>query len=252
MSRLKAATNVQVRSLSHRYPGIGEVLQALSLEIKAGEFVSILGPSGCGKSTLLRFFAELDHPVQGSIEFIPPKPVRGFVFQEPRLLPWLSVLANVRLPLELRGESPSVSSEKAIQAIVKVRLKNAMTQFPAQLSGGMKMRASVARALVLEPSLLLLDEPFSALDEGIRHSFQNDLRLLWKSLNMTVVFVTHSIEEAVYLSDRAILLSKSPANVLHDLKIDLPETRTRSLRSTQHFQAEIQKIRDRISFESDL
>lgn len=252
MSQLPLATNVHVHSLSHSYPGVGEILHDLSLEIKAGEFVSILGPSGCGKSTLLRFLAELDHPTDGSIKFNPARPVRGFVFQEPRLLPWRTVLANVKLPLELRGERPSISQERAMQAIERVKLKNAISQFPAQLSGGMKMRASVARALVIEPSLLLLDEPFSALDERIRHSFQDDLRQFWKSLNMTVIFVTHSIAEAVYLSDRCILLSKSPATVVHDHKIDLPATRTASLRLTQIFQTELQKVRDLISVDGEL
>lgn len=244
MLGLQSGASVNIRSISHQFSGSELVLNHLSLEIQSGEFVSILGPSGCGKSTLLRLLAALEKPETGTIQFGPQNstPIRGFVFQEPRLLPWRSVLENVRLPLELKGESNTLNNSKAIDAIKRVGLIDAMHKFPPQLSGGMKMRVSVARALVFQPTLLLLDEPFSALDESIRHSLQDDLRSLWHTLKMTIVFVTHSIAEAVYLSDRAIVLSKLPARIVSDQSIGLKSERKPNIRHNQQFNAEVQRI----------
>ncbi len=240
----QSGASVSIQSVSYHHPGSGLILDNLSLEIRSGEFVSILGPSGCGKSTLLRLLAALEQPTQGSIQFGPQKwvPIRGFVFQEPRLLPWRTVLENVKLPLELQGETTSESHSRAIHSIERVGLTDSMHQFPSQLSGGMKMRVSVARALVFQPSLLLLDEPFSSLDESIRHSLQDDLRSLWQTLKMTIVFVTHSIAEAAYLSDRAIIFSKAPVRIVSDQVIGLDRVRTSKVRHEKQFLDEVKKM----------
>lgn len=228
------------------------VVKPLNLKIEPGEFVSLLGPSGCGKSTLLRLIAGLDQPSTGSIETksveidshqFSEKPVaKSFVFQEAALLPWRSVLQNVALPLELQGQSREAAKSKASDALSRVGLGDALDRFPNQLSGGMKMRVSVARALVAGPSLLLLDEPFAALDENTRYRLQEDLRKLWQETGVTTLFVTHSVSEAVFLSNRAVLFSSRPAEVIADMKIDLPQERTRNLRLSSAFIEQVQNL----------
>jgi NitT/TauT family transport system ATP-binding protein len=227
------------------FPGTGLVVDRLDLEIRQGEFVSLLGPSGCGKSTILRLIAGLDAPDGGSVEVVSSAgrgQTRGFVFQEANLLPWRTVLENVVLPLELMGKSRVSSLAAARQVLEQVGLADALEKLPAQLSGGMKMRTSLARALVTEPELLLLDEPFAALDENTRHQLQEDLRSLWERRRMTVVFVTHSVSEAAFLSSRAIVFSKRPARILLDRPVQLPSERFKRLRIDATFFEEIELI----------
>ena len=212
----------------------GRVLDSIDFKIEIGEFVALLGPSGCGKSTLLRMIAGLDQPNAGSLEVRLPAKAdpfafdRGYVFQDSHLLPWRTVLQNVALPLELARVSEVDRRSAAEAAIRKVGLHDAMNKFPNQLSGGMKMRVSLARALVAKPNLLLLDEPFAALDEQTRFRLQDDLRTLWSETGLTVRFVTHSISEAAYLADRAFVFSPRPARLSLDYRIDLGPVRRRT------------------------
>jgi NitT/TauT family transport system ATP-binding protein len=208
-------------------------IENLSLEIQPGEFVAILGPSGCGKSTLLRIIAGLERPSSGTIEIGSGK--IAYVFQDAHLLPWRNVLRNAALPLELKGAGRSERTAAAREALEQVGLADAVERYPAQLSGGMKMRVSLARALVTHPDLLLLDEPFAALDEINRQKLDEQLRELWLRHRMTVVFVTHSTAEATFLANRAVVLSSRPGRVVADLAVDLPEKRISAVRSSPRF-----------------
>jgi NitT/TauT family transport system ATP-binding protein len=208
-------------------------LQDLTIDITGGEFLSVIGPSGCGKSTLLRLISKLDQPSSGKI--ISDNNRLGFVFQESHLLPWRKILENTSLPLELQGVSLSERNHAAKIALEQVGLKDFQNFYPAQLSGGMKMRASLARAMVTKPELLLLDEPFAALDEITRQILEEDLRRLWLSEKMTVIFVTHSISEACFLSNRALVLSPRPGRLLLDVSIPLPPERNADTRLLPEF-----------------
>lgn len=208
-------------------------IQNLSLSIARGEFVAILGPSGCGKSTLLRIIAGLERASGGDLGAESGK--IAYVFQDAHLLPWRNVLRNTALPLELMRCERRARLEAAREALEQVGLADAVDRYPAQLSGGMKMRVSLARALVTRPDLLLLDEPFAALDEITRQKLDEQLRRLWLRHRMSVVFVTHSTAEATFLANRAIVLSARPARIVADLNIDLPEERPAALRSTPAF-----------------
>jgi NitT/TauT family transport system ATP-binding protein len=215
-----------------------DVISNFNLHITPGTFVCLVGPSGCGKTTLLRLMADLEHPTNGQLDL--PAEVRqnkSYVFQEANLLPWLSVAENVLLPLNLSHSMKQISREKksqmVLEALDKVQLQGAEKLFPHELSGGMKMRTSLARALVTTPRLLLMDEPFAALDENTRFEMQNQLRRLWLQEKMTVVFVTHSLFEAVYLSERVLVLSKSGAQIIKDQIINLPPSREESLRTSE-------------------
>ncbi len=211
-----------------------EAVAGISLSIGAGAFVSVLGPAGWGKSPLLRMIAGLDRPTSGGIEVDRSKSI-AYVFQDAHLLPWRNVLRNVALPLELKGVGRAERLAAAREALEQVGLGDAVERYPAQLSGGMKMRASLARTLVMRPGLLLLDEPFAALDEITRQKLDEQLRELWIAHRMTVIFVTHSTAEATFLANRAVVLSKRPGRVVEDLAIDLPEHRTGPLRSEAKF-----------------
>lgn len=206
----------------------------MDLNVPGGEFLAMIGPSGCGKSTLLRIIAGLDHPTAGSISGVDPTAI-AFVFQDAHLLPWRNVLRNVALPLELRGVDKPTRIERAMAAIEQVGLADAIRRYPAQLSGGMRMRASLARALVSDPKLLLLDEPFAALDEITRQQLDEQLRQLWDRRRMTVLFVTHSINEAAFLADRAIVLTRRPARIVLDHRLELPPERIAELRGEPAF-----------------
>lgn len=234
---MSAGVHVELKNVRRSFDQ--PVLSDLNLRLEAGDFISLLGPSGCGKSTLLRLIAGLDRPNEGGLVFRPSAFARGFVFQEAQLLPWRTVLANVLLPLELMKRPRKEAEDRACEALAQVGLADALTKYPSQLSGGMKMRVSVARALVASPQLLLLDEPFAALDESTRFRLQEDLRALWRRRRMTVVFVTHSISEAAFLSDRAIVLSGRPARVLLDHAIELPEDRDEGVRLSPSYTREV-------------
>jgi len=207
------------------------VIEGMDLEIAAGEFVAILGPSGCGKSTLLRLIARLAEPTAGRITIQPEEQFQtSFVFQDSHLLPWRTVLDNAALPLELMDVAQEERYAIARTALQQVSLFEAENRYPAQLSGGMRMRASLARALVTQPRLLLLDEPFAALDEITRFRLDTQLRELWRTSGITVVFVTHSISEAAFLANRAVVLTKRGGGIKLDRRLDLPLERNDELR----------------------
>jgi NitT/TauT family transport system ATP-binding protein len=214
-------------------------LQGLDLSVKDGEFVSLLGPSGCGKSTALRIIAGLSEPSAGAVEWpgegAPDAGAVGFVFQEPTLMPWATVAANVRLPLELTHNDDPVADAVVAQALERVGLADFARAFPRELSGGMKMRASIARALVTEPRLLLMDEPFAALDEITRFKLNNDLLLLWQLLRRTVIFVTHSVFESVYLSQRIVVMTSRPGRVFAEIDIPAPYPRDENFRTSSDY-----------------
>ncbi len=206
-----------ISGVGRRFPTGTEALRDVSLRLSAGDFVALLGPSGCGKSTLLRLIAGLDRPDTGTLSWsagAPPLPGDiGYVFQDPTLLPWASAEDNVWLPLRLRGVTRDDAAAAVASALTRVGLGGFESAHPAQLSGGMRMRVSIARALVTRPKLLLMDEPFAALDEFTRHRLQEDLLSLWRDIGCTVVFVTHSIYEAAFLAQRIVLMTPRPGRI---------------------------------------
>jgi NitT/TauT family transport system ATP-binding protein len=213
-------------------------LGPLDLAIRHGEFVSLVGPSGCGKSTALRLIAGLAAPTLGRIEVSRrpgaerPGHAIGFVFQEPTLMPWTSVRENVRLPLKLARVARTEADRRIDDALTSVGLAEFAGAYPRQLSGGMKMRVSLARALVTDPDILLMDEPFAALDEITRFRLNNDLLALWRSLRKTVIFVTHSVFESVYLSQRVLVMTARPGRIGAEIRIDAAEPRDEDFRTS--------------------
>ena len=206
-------------SVARRFPSGTEALRDITLHLPPQDFLALLGPSGCGKSTLLRLIAGLDPPDAGTLTWTtPPGPGEiGYVFQDATLLPWASAADNVFLPLRLRG-TPRAQAEPAISsALAQVGLTGFENALPRQLSGGMRMRVSIARALVTRPKLLLMDEPFAALDETTRHRLQTDLLALWKDLKTTIIFVTHSTYEAAFLARRIVMLTPRPGRIARDI-----------------------------------
>ncbi|WPB82575.1 ABC transporter ATP-binding protein [Archangium violaceum] len=242
----RGGVRVRISGIRRTFSEGVSVLNGLDLDVAAGSFVALVGPSGCGKSTLLRLVAGLDRPDAGTLTFSPPlehtpgaRPPIAFVFQDAHLLPWRSVLDNVALPLELAGV-PAPERHASAHALLKeVGLGDATSRYPAQLSGGMRMRVSLARALVTRPRLLLLDEPFAALDELTRNRLDDQLLALWKELGMTVLFVTHSLSEAAYLAERVVVLSRRPARVMMDRQLALPPERLPALRADPGFAREM-------------
>jgi NitT/TauT family transport system ATP-binding protein len=196
-----------------------EALSDLSFAVAEGEFVSLLGPSGCGKSTALRLIAGLIAPDRGEIIWRGARPQMGFVFQEPTLMPWADTLINVRLPLDLQRLPRAEANARAGAALARVGLKGFEAAFPRELSGGMKMRVSIARALVARPKLLLMDEPFAALDEITRAGLNDDLLTLARQDDITVIFVTHSVMESAYLSSRVLVMSSRPGRITADIAL---------------------------------
>ncbi len=229
-------------------------LEELTLDVRPGEFVSLLGPSGCGKSTALRILAGLSEPTTGTIEWTSADAVGsgtnpqrlGFVFQEPTLMPWATVAANVALPLKLRGQGATAPGRVAA-ALVRVGLEAFAHSYPRELSGGMRMRASIARALVTEPKLLLMDEPFAALDEITRFRLNDDLLALWQALGKTVVFVTHSVFESVYLSQRILVLTPRPGRVSTELAIEAPYPRDGRFRTSAEYAGYCRRVSEALA-----
>ena len=230
-------TLVAVRDVSKVFANGVRALEGASLESEAGEVASVLGPSGCGKSTLLRLIAGLDTPSAGAIEWQQGRPDLGFVFQEPTLMPWTTALGNVALPLKLAGVSRTEREARAAEALGHVGLAGFETSYPRELSGGMKMRVSIARALVTAPKLLLMDEPFAALDEITRRRLNTDLLELWQRTRFTAVFVTHSVFESVFLSQRIAVMSARPGRVLSGLAIPAAYPRTEAFGTSAEYAA---------------
>lgn len=219
-------------------------LDHMSLDVQQGEFLSLLGPSGCGKSTALRLMAGLAEPSSGVVER-PSSPSNGgigFVFQEPTLMPWQTVFGNVYLPLKLAGLRKAEARERVMDGLDSVGLTDFARSYPRQLSGGMKMRVSIARALVTRPSLLLMDEPFAALDEITRHKLNDDLLALWRHTGVTIVFVTHSVFESAFLSSRIVVMRPRPGRVFRDLAISQPEQRGADYRVSESYRAHCQLV----------
>lgn len=213
---------VSLSGLGKTFDNGVRALGPLDLAVGRGEFLSLVGPSGCGKSTALRAIAGLIAPTDGTVVFAGERPRIGFVFQEPTLMPWATALANVRLPLELAGVAKAQADDCAAAQLAALGLAGFEKALPRELSGGMRMRVSLARALVSEPELLLLDEPFAALDEQTRGELNDDLLRLWAARGLTVVFVTHSVSESAYLSTRVVVMSPRPGRVRADMALDTP------------------------------
>jgi NitT/TauT family transport system ATP-binding protein len=228
-------TIVAMRGVGKTFESGTVALDALNLEVRDGEFVSLLGPSGCGKSTALRIIAGLSAASQGVVEWPNGAGQIGFVFQEPTLMPWATIAANVQLPPKLAYADEAASRKAVMQSLDRVGLTDFADAYPRELSGGMRMRASIARALVIEPHLLLMDEPFAALDEITRFKLNNDLLGVWHALRRTVIFVTHSVFESVYLSQRIVVMTPRPGRVFTEIVIDAPYPRDERFRTSAEY-----------------
>jgi NitT/TauT family transport system ATP-binding protein len=247
-----ATPAVEVLSAQKTYPNGTQALLPVDLSIAEGEFVTLLGPSGCGKSTLLKMVAGLLEPSDGRL-LVWRNPVAqideggrkmAFVFQAPTLMPWASVQANVRLPLDLAGMARAKADERVAEALSLVGLDQFASALPRALSGGMQMRVSIARGLVTQPNLLLMDEPFGALDEITRHKLDADLLDLWRKKKLTVIFVTHSIHEAVFLSSRVVMMAARPGRVVEEFRIDAPYPRSADFMVSPEFSRYAKQLQD--------
>ena len=243
---------VEALSAEKTYPNGTQALLPVDLTIEEGEFVTLLGPSGCGKSTLLKMVAGLLEPTDGRLHLW-RKPVAqldesgkkmAFVFQSPTLMPWASVQTNVRLPLDLAGVPRAEADARVTEALALVGLSKFANALPRALSGGMQMRVSIARGLVTQPDLLLMDEPFGALDEITRHKLDADLLDLWRKKKLTVIFVTHSIHEAVFLSSRVVMMAARPGRVVEEFRIDAPYPRTADFMVSPEFSRYAKLLQD--------
>ena len=253
-TRADDASAIEIRGLSLIFATADAPVIALSnidLSIRRGEFVSFIGPSGCGKTTLMRVVADLERQTEGhiSVNGVSPREARlarayGYVFQAPALYPWRSVLANVTLPLEIMGLPRQERRARAAKYLEMVGLTGFERKFPWQLSGGMQQRVSIARALSFEPQLLLMDEPFGALDEITRDHLNEHLIRLWEQTRKTVVFVTHSISEAVFLSTRIVVMSPRPGRIIEVIESSLPTRRSLDIRDTPEFLAVAHRVRE--------
>jgi len=252
MSGTDRVPAVEVMSVEKTYPNGTQALQPVNLTVQEGEFVTLLGPSGCGKSTLLKMVAGLLEPSNGRL-LLWRKPVEqieasghrlAFVFQEPTLMPWARVQANVRLPLDLAGVPAAEAEPRVRESLAMVGLDKFAGNLPRELSGGMQMRVSIARGLVTQPTLLLMDEPFGALDEITRNRLDSDLLELWQQKKLTVVFVTHSIYEAVYLSTRVVVMAARPGRLIEEVAIDEPYPRGPDFRVSTAFSHYAKRLQD--------
>jgi NitT/TauT family transport system ATP-binding protein len=240
----REAPIVALRGVGKTFRNGVVALNGIDLAVAPGSFLSLLGPSGCGKSTLLRIIAGLAAPSAGTIERAGPDLDRriGFVFQEPTLMPWATVWNNVYLPLRLAGRSPATVTASIAETLAALGLAGFEQAYPRELSGGMRMRVSIARALVTDPSLLLLDEPFAALDEITRFRLNEDLLRLWQRHHWTVIFVTHSVFESVFLSTRIAVMSPRPGRIIADLPIDLAHPREAALRTAPPYVEQCRRV----------
>jgi NitT/TauT family transport system ATP-binding protein len=240
--RATAAPLVSLRGVSKVFSNGTVALNNMSLDVRRGEFISLLGPSGCGKSTVLRIVAGLGEATSGSVAVSRegdsgPYSEIGFVFQEPTLMPWATVFSNVWLPLRLRGRPKAAVRDEVMHALAMVGLDAVADSYPRELSGGMKMRVSIARALVTRARLLLMDEPFAALDEINRFKLNDDLLRLWATFGWTVIFVTHSVFESVYLSNRIVVMAARPGRVFAEMDVEAPSPRTQDFRTSPEYAA---------------
>lgn len=234
-------TVAALRDVEVDYPR-GKALGPFSLAIAAGEIVALVGPSGCGKSTAMRLLAGLETPTRGEVIRTPERGETAVVFQAPTLAPWLSARANAALPLELAGVARAEATARADAALNRVGLAGAEAARPAQLSGGMAMRVSLARALVTEPKLMLLDEPFAALDEITRRALADDVLVLWAETRPAIVFVTHNVEEAVYMASRVVVMTKGPGRITGEVAVAGPLPRQPGFRTTETFRAQVEAV----------
>jgi NitT/TauT family transport system ATP-binding protein len=246
---------VALRGVTKRFASGLQALAGIDLAVARGEFLSLLGPSGCGKSTLLRIVAGLTEPTAGNCvlnlgvragDAIPTGRI-GFVFQDPTLMPWSTVAKNVELPLRIAGRVGAAERDRVAAALRAVGLAGFERSYPHQLSGGMRMRVSIARALVTEPNLLLLDEPFAALDEITRLALNDDLLRLWEAHRPTILFVTHSVFESVYLSTRVAVMTPRPGRIVADLPVELAQPRHRAVRSAPAYAAMCETLSGRLA-----
>ena len=251
---------MEVLSAEKTYPDGTQALLPVDLRIAEGEFITLLGPSGCGKSTLLKMVAGMLEPTDGRL-LLWRRPVQqieqtgrkmAFVFQAPTLMPWASVQTNVRLPLDLAGVPRKEADARVAEALALVGLSKFAAALPRALSGGMQMRVSIARGLVTQPDLLLMDEPFGALDEITRHKLDADLLELWRKKNLTVIFVTHSIHEAVFLSSRVVMMAARPGRVVEEFHIDEPYPRTADFMVSPQFARHAKRLQDSLLRASSL
>jgi NitT/TauT family transport system ATP-binding protein len=237
-------TVLEMAGIAKVFNGNVTALKNMNLKVNEGDFVSLLGPSGCGKSTALRLIAGLMSPTVGRILWAGGKTKGdiGVVFQEPTLMPWTTVAQNVYLPFRLRGQSFASVKDKIDEALELVGLDKFPDAYPRELSGGMKMRVSIARALVTNPRLILMDEPFAALDEITRQKLNNDLLALKAKIGCTVIFVTHSVFESVFLSDRIIVMAARPGRVVEEITVDAPYPRDMAFRTSANYAAHTQVV----------
>ncbi len=233
---------LSLSGISKTFDNGTQAIGRIDLDVAGGEFLSLVGPSGCGKSTALRIVAGLLTPDAGTVAFPKGRPELGFVFQEPTLMPWATALGNVRLPLDLKGVNKGEAEARAARALKRVGLGGFEKSYPRELSGGMKMRVSIARAMAAEPKLLLMDEPFAALDELTRQALNDDLLSLWAEDALTVIFVTHSVYESTYLSSRVVVMSPRPGRVAADIALAPPARRDESYRLTPEFTAHAARV----------
>ena len=249
---------VTLNNVSKSYSNGTIALNGLTFDVKRGDFVSLLGPSGCGKSTILRIISGLSSPTRGEVLWstadsngqTPNNSTNlhemSFVFQEPTLMPWLTAFGNVYMPLKIKGLSKQQAKQEVMEALTLVGLEKFSESYPRELSGGMKMRVSIARALVTKPKLLLMDEPFAALDEITRFKINNDLLNLWEKFGWTIVFVTHSVFESVYLSNRVIVTSSRPGRVIADFPITERYPRSNSFRTSTVYNGYCKQVSEKL------